>query len=197
MTLQRLAWGYLGAQSLLMLMVRVGDGQAAYLEGAIARGWTVVLLLQIFPAALAMARTSKVFDPGVIALAEAHGHPEETIIARARHAPLRWLLRRIAPAALALGLWPALLMLGAPTGHLGRRWLVALLLALVSTTAAAALAGLGMAAGRWLQGRGSWGFSLFLWGPWALAALLDLPAETSLPGFYRTLIGLVLGLAPS
>ena len=196
-SLRRLGWAYLGVQGGLMLVVRLADGGEAYLEGAVARGWSIFLLLQAIPAAVALARGGGgVLDEGAWTLADLQGIPREVFLARARLAPLRAQLRMFLPALLALGAWPAALLLGTPPAQLGLRLLVVVLLALAGLLGAAALLALGAAAGRWLPPtRAPWALLAFLLGPWLLASLADLPDHASAPGLFHALTRGILGLS--
>ncbi|MDW8251626.1 MAG: hypothetical protein RMJ98_20210, partial [Myxococcales bacterium] len=107
--LRRLVGGYLGLQALLMLVVRIGDGPEAFLEGAVARGWSVLLLLQAVPLAWRVARSGgKLRDESAWPLADLLGVRPEDFAARARLAPLRTVLRSFLPALVALCAWPLL-----------------------------------------------------------------------------------------
>jgi hypothetical protein len=195
--LRRLTWGYLVFQAALMVAVRVGDGSEAFLEGAAARGWSVVLWLQAVPAALAMARSGPL-DDGLLALGEARGIPAATLLPRVHRAPWSRLLRALAPAAAALALWPLLLSLGAAPGAFALRLALLCLLLAIASLASLCLMGLALLLARLLpSGPAPRAFLLLLLGPWLLASLAGLPAEASLPGIYRALVGFVLGLAPS
>jgi hypothetical protein len=192
--LQRLVWAYLALQALLMLAVRVGDGHEAFLEGAVARGWSVLLLLQAFPMALAVARAGgKPHVDEVWTLADLLGVRPEDFAARARLAPLRALVRAFLPALGALLAWPLVLLLGTPADHLALRVLVVALLTLAALLGAAVILALGAAAGRLLPPeRAPWALAALLGAPWLISLATDLPV--SLPGLLGTLNRWLLAL---
>ncbi len=166
--LRLLSWAYLAFQSLLLLIVSRSDGEDAFLEGATARGFSVILVLQALPLAMALARAGdELLDEGLLTLAEQRGYPREAVRRRAIYAPLRALLVAMGPALLALGLWPLLLSLGVGPARLLPRVGVTWMLCALALLAGAALLGLGRLLGRLLGPRGSWALLALVVVPWS------------------------------
>lgn len=194
--LRRFAWGYLLFQAVLMLAVRVSDGAESFLEGAVARGWAILLLIQVFPLALAISREGVPDDSWARSLAELRGYAPADVVQSARSAPLRALRDLLVPAGMALLFWPGLLLLGDSPGRFALRLGIVLLLGLLSAVGALLLLGLGGLLGRHLPvARAPWALVILFWGPWILGGVAEIPA-LSLPGLFRMALDAVLGLAP-
>lgn len=189
---------YLALQAFFLLVVRLADGSEAFLEGAVARGLGVMLLLQALPIALGVARGGgDAPDEGAVALAGLRGYPRAAVLGRAIYAPLRAVGVAMAPALIALGLWPLFLSIDDEPLRLLQRIGLTALLCVAAMMAAAALVLLGVLVGRRVPGpRAPWALLALLVVPWVGAWALDLPREASLPGLYRSLIERLLGLAP-
>lgn len=199
---RRWVWGYLLFQAMLMLLVRISDGNDSFLEGAVARGWSILLLLQFHPLAIAVARNSP--SPWSTrseltwarSLASLRGYSVAMVEQRAKSVP--WLSLRdfLGPASVALLLWPGVLLLGDTPTRFALRLLVLVLLGLLSSLSGLVLFGLGGIFRRYFSaGYAPWVLLLVVWGPWVLGELMKISA-ISLPGLFLMVQDAVLGLAP-
>jgi hypothetical protein len=175
-----------------MLIVRSADGPSAYLEGIVARGASLALLVASIPFAFRVAKEEGNLrvDAGIVSLARLRGLDEDTVRRRATGAVLR--VGMALPAFQTACLSALAVTLSLPDAALmTKRALSGVALTALTALSGAVLTSIALVlsdrAHRW----GRFLFGSILFGPWILSALL--PVDwLSLPGAFGELRDLVL-----
>jgi hypothetical protein len=182
--------GLLGAA---MVVVRVADGPAAFLEGVVARGASSQLLLASIPLAWGLSRSGPApVSEGVMALAELRGFTRSEVDRRALLVALRRAIVLVLPPVAALALEACLLSLP-DLAELGHRVLTGGAQVLLVLLASVGLAALGGTVARLAPRHGKTALLAVLLLPWAISFLPGIPRELSLIGLYQFAVRGLLG----